>query len=313
MKANLTNLKKMFCNSPMIEISYVFAGKKRKAYAKCEWYSLTGSIKDRVAWQIIQDAYRTKKLKAGDKIVEVSSGNMGISLCAVANLTNNPTTIIMPKNMSIERKQLLNLYGATLVEVENFSDAFKLCNEYEKNGYFCPHQFENMSNLKVHSSVTAKEILNKVKNRKVSAFVGGVGTAGSLIGVASSLKKNGFKIIVLQPQNAQILNGGTPGKHVVQGISDEIVPRLYNENLVDNFISVADADVLAMSQKLCRELALPVGLSSSANFLGCVLSGENVVTVFPDDNKKYLSCGISNKTYQSKTVDNIQLKSIKVL
>lgn len=313
MKMGFYNIKKMFCNSPMVEIVYAFNGKTRKCYAKCEWYSLTGSVKDRVAWQILKDAYKSGKLKTGDKIVEVSSGNMGISLCAVANLTGNPTTIIMPKNMSEERKQLLSLYGATLVEVNDFNEAFRVCEIYERDGYYCPRQFENESNLKVHSSVTAKEILRGVKCKNVSTFISGVGTSGTLAGVGEALKKQGFKIIALQPENAQILNGGKAGKHVIQGISDEIVPKLYDEKIVDDFVSVNDIDVFAMAQKLCKCLSLPVGLSSSANFLGCVLCGENAVTIFPDDNKKYLSCDIGKGKFESSLVDEIVLKSVKVV
>ena len=130
------NIKSIIEKTPMAEITYKYNGIKRKIYAKCEWLSLTGSIKDRVAYQILKEAYEKGSLKHGDKIVEVSSGNMGISVVAMANLTGNPVTIIMPKNMSEERKKLLKLYGATLVEVEDFIEAFKVCEEYKKQGYF---------------------------------------------------------------------------------------------------------------------------------------------------------------------------------
>jgi len=141
LRIKFKTIKSLVSNTPIVEINYRFNGSKHKAYAKCEWYSLTGSIKDKVAYQIFFDAYTNEQLHTGDKIVEVSSGNMGISICAVANLLGNPVTIIMPKNMSSERKSLIRQLGATLVETDDFKSAFDLCEEYKKNGYFCTEQF----------------------------------------------------------------------------------------------------------------------------------------------------------------------------
>ena len=157
----LNKIKKLLCNTPLIEIKYKYKDITNSVYAKCEFYSLTGSIKDKVAYQIISDAYNNGTLKKGDKIVEVSSGNMGISLCAIGNLTGNPITIIMPKNMSEERKKLIRLYGATLIETEDFKTAFELCNKLKDEGFFCTEQFKNTSNIIAHQTITSTEILSK--------------------------------------------------------------------------------------------------------------------------------------------------------
>ncbi len=310
----LESIQQMLNNSPMIEIEYEYLGKTGVIYAKCEWYSLTGSIKDRVAYQIFHDAYKCGALKNGNKVVEVSSGNMGISVSAIANITGNPTTIIMPRNMSDERKKLIKLYGAKLKLVNDFSEAFKLCEKMQKHGCFCPQQFANTQNKLAHQNITGKEIADKVAGKGVKYFVSGVGTSGTLMGAGEYLKqKLGLKVIAMQPKNAQILNTNiAPKHHKIQGISDEIVPRLYDKNVVDGFVAVGDNDAIAMAKKLCKCLSLPVGISGGANFLAGVMLGEKVATVFPDDNKKYLSTDLC-KVVRSKLVSQIKLKSVRYI
>ena len=310
---NLNYIKKLICITPMVEITYKFNNKINKVYVKLEWYSLTGSVKDKVAYQIILDAYKSKNLSKNQKIVEVSSGNMGISISAIGNLTKNPVTIIMPETMSDERKKLIKSYNANLVLTKDFKEAFKLCEEYKKEGYFCTNQFENLSNIKAHYNITAKEISTKIKDKKVNNFVAGVGTSGTLIGISKRLKKLNIKCYGLEPFNARILSGVKPFKnHKLQGLSDEILPKIYDKNVIDGIVQIKDDDAIAMSQKLCSCLSLGVGISSGANFLGCVLKGDTCVTVFPDDNKKYLSTDLL-KTVKSDLVDKIELLNIKYL
>lgn len=308
------NIKKLISNTPLVEIQYKFENKINYIYAKCEWFSLTGSIKDKAAYQIFYDAYKNKLLKTGDKIVEVSSGNMGISICAIANLLNNPVTILMPKNMSEERKLLIKQYGATLVETDNFKEAFSLIKTYEKQGYFCTNQFANTSNSKAHSQITAEEIYEKIKDKKVKTFVAGVGTSGTLSGIGEKLKQRlNISVVAIEPYNSPILSGQkSPGKHKLQGLSDEIIPDLYDPKLIDKIIPITDEDAIAMSQKLCKELALGVGISSGANFLGAILTKKKSITIFPDDNKKYLSTDLSNPI-STPLVDKIELISIKTV
>ena len=313
MKNNLKNIKKIVTNSPVIEIQYKINNSIKKVYASLEWFSLTGSIKDRVAYQIYADAFRRGDLKNGDKVVEVTSGNMGLSLTAIGKLLGLDVTIIMPKNMSDERKQLLNLYGANLVLVDDFKSAFALCEDYKNKGYFCTNQFSNLSNQKIHFNHTAKNIYVKIKNKHVKCFVAGVGTSGTLSGAGGFFKQKGFSVFAVEPTNARILSGKPPfKKHKLQGLSDEKKPELYNDNLADGVFQICDDDAIAISQKLCKELAIGVGISSGANFLGAVLSGQDCVTIFADDNKKYLSTDLT-KNVKSKLVDKIKLISLKVL
>ena len=309
----LKNIKTLVCNSPMVQITYKFEDFVGKVFAKCEWYSLTGSIKDKVAYQIYFDAIKNGLLHTGDKIVEVTSGNMGISLAAIGNLLDLDVTIIMPKNMSKERQKLLKMYGAKLVLVEDFKQAFDLCEEYIKKGYFCSKQFENKSNIKAHQILTSKEIMRKVWNKDVKTFVAGVGTSGTLSGVGLMLKNCNFKIVGIEPENARILSCKKPYMcHKLQGLSDQKQPELFHKNLLDKIIQIKDDDALAMAQKLCKKLSLGVGISSGANFLGAVLCKENAVTVFADDNKKYLSTDLTKST-TSSLVDKIELIDLKTI
>lgn len=314
MKSKFKDIEKLFTNTPLLEIKYKYKHKIGKVYAKCEWYSLTGSIKDKVAYQIFFDAYTKGFLKAGDKVVEVSSGNMGISVCAVANLLNLKTTILMPKSMSEERKKLIRLYGATLIETENFKEAFRLCKSYEKEGYFCPSQFSNISNVKVHYNLTGNEILQHLGNCHTDTFIVGVGTSGTLTGVGRLLKdKLKIKVIAIEPKNARILSNCPPFKaHRIQGLSDETLPKLYDKDIVDDIIQISDEEAISMAQKLCKELSLGVGISSGANFLGAILSGGKAITIFPDDNKKYLSTNLG-QIVETELVKDIKLLSFSIL
>lgn len=308
----LSEIKKLIGNTPLIEITYKFKNKIRKMYAKLEWYNLSGSIKDRPALGILESAYNKGDLKTGQTICETTSGNMGISICAISKMLGNPVVICMPKFMSEERKQLLSLYGAKLELTEDFNSAFKKAEEYKKQGAFLTYQFENPSNTIAHYRSTAKEISKKLD--KVEAFVSGVGTAGTLMGIGKYLKqKFGSKIIAIDPMEAKLLSTGkSQGKHKIQGLSDQIIPKLYDKNIVDDIILINSDDAIKMAQKICSSLGLGVGISSGANFLGCVLSNTNAVTVFADDNKKYLSTDLK-KDVSSQLVDEIKLIGYKVL
>lgn len=308
------NIELICKNTPLIEIKYKYNDKKYSVYVKCEWFSLTGSIKDRVAYGMLKAAYRQGKLKSGDKIVEVSSGNMGISLVAVARYLGHGVTILIPKFVSEERKKLLKLYGAEVVETEDFREAFSLLEVYRSIGYYSVMQFENSSNVRVHDRITAREILEKVGYRRVDSFVCGIGTSGTLMGVGKVLKKRlGINVIALEPDNARIITSPPPyGKHTLQGLSDEILPKIYDDRVVDSVIQITDDDAIAMSRKLCRDLSLGVGISSGANFLGAVLSQGNAITIFPDDNKKYLSTALMEEK-NTPLVDSIELLSFRVV
>ena len=311
----MENIKGLIGNTPIIKINYEYKNKILSAFFKAEWYNLTGSIKDRVALNIIKEGYDNGRLKPKQEIVEVTSGNMGISLTAIGVLLGHKVTIFMPKKMSNERKLLLKLYGANLIETEGFEEAFELSEKYAKEkSAFIAHQFENVSNANAHKSTTAVEILNQIKD-KINGFIAGVGTSGTLSGVGSVLKeKLGIKLFALEPESSKLFSTGkTHGEHKLQGLSDNIIPKLYNPKIVDEIISVSDDDAIAMAQKLSKELGLGVGISSGANFVGVVLSGlNNMVSVFADDNKKYLSTDLA-KPISTNLVENIKLINYEII
>ena len=307
-------IKKLIGNTPLVQIFYRFHGKKCSMFAKLEWYNLTGSIKDRVAYQIMFDAYNEGVITQKSKVYEITSGNMGISIAGICNLLGNECEIIMPKSMSEERKKLIKLYGAKLTLVDDFKQGFMLSEQLEKQGKFFAHQFENQSNFKAHYNFTAKEIYKKLKGKKINQFVAGVGTSGTLMGVGAYLKEHSkCQVVGIEPENARILTNKCPfSHHKIQGLSDQKLPELYDKNLVDKVIQIRDEDAIKMAQKLCQTFSLGVGISSGANFLGCVLKGDRSVTTFADDNKKYLSTDLSSNV-NSLLVDEIELIDIKVL
>lgn len=310
----LLELEKLIGNTPTIKIKYKFKNKIKYIYAKLEWYNLTGSTKDRVALSIIKNAYLNNTLHKSQPIIETTSGNMGISFSAIGKYLGHPVTIFMPRAMSTERKQLIKLYGANLILCDSFADCFKMAKSYaETNNGYLTLQFDNPYNLLAHYTSTAVEIENKIKNP--TCFVAGVGTSGTLMGVSKYLKEHyNSKSIAVEPKSSLLLSSGKSfGKHKLQGLADDIIPSIYNTNLVDQIISIEDNDAIAMAQKLCSELGLGVGISSGANFLGSVLCEvNNAITIFTDDNKKYISTDLTT-TVTSDLVNSIKLISYKVI
>ena len=299
------NLSKLIGNTPMIKIKYRYENREGYVYAKLEYYNYTGSIKDRLAYYIIKKSKEEKKLKENQAIVEATSGNTGISFAALGAYFSHPVHIFMPDWVSEERIKIMRLYSANVYLVSKkeggFKEAIKRSEEFaSKINGFLPRQFENTLNIETHYLTTAKEILEQVN--EIDTFVSGIGTGGTLMGVAKRLKEynKNIKIIALEPDKMPLLSGGKiTGEHKIEGIGDEFIPKLVDFNLIDKVISINDLDAINMSRILASKLGLGVGISSGANFLASILSGgKNVVTVFPDDLKKYLSTDLS------KDIDN---------
>lgn len=312
-------IDKLIGNTPMTEIRYKYKGKIRKIYAKLEYYNYSGSIKDRVALFIIKEAKRKKLLKDNQIIVEATSGNTGISLASIGALYKHPVHIFMPKTASIERRKLLKLYGAKIHIVNGgFVETIKKANQFAKthNG-FKPDQFNNKLNIKAHYTTTGKEIINKVP--KVKCFISGIGTGGTLIGVGKRLKKHNrnIKIIALEPKSMPLLSSNKIlGPHKIEGIGDDFIQSLVDKKIIDEIISIDDEDAMNMSRLLSKKLGLGVGISSGANFLAAVISGYNdVVTIFADDSKKYLSTYLLKKINTDKKLvsNSVELLDINVL
>ena len=298
-------------NTPMIKIAYTYKGKQNNIYAKLEYFNLTGSIKDRVAYYIIQNAKKRGELKDNMPIIEATSGNTGISLAALGSLYHHKVTIFMPDWVSKERVQLMRRYGAEVILISKEEGGFIKCVEEakkmakEKNG-FLANQFASQDNFLAHYETTAEEILKQTPE-KIGGFVSGVGTGGTLMGTGKRLKEQNpeMKIVAIEPDKMPIISQGKIiAQHKIEGIGDDFVPDLVDGNAIDEIILVNDEDAINMARKLAKELGLGVGISSGANLIGCILWQEKikkpVVTVFADDNKKYLSTDLGKEMVKNK-------------
>jgi cysteine synthase A len=302
----LNRLWTMVGNTPMLAIRYEYKGKRNTIYLKCEHYNLTGSIKDRMALYVLQRAYAENRIKPGDRIVEASSGNTGISFAAISRALAHPVTIIMPDWLSKERIDIIKSLGADIILVSKAEDGFlgsiRRSEEMAVTDphVFLPKQFENRSNAEAHQKTTAPEIWTQLAGLGLEpdAFVAGVGTGGTVMGVGQyfKMKNRSIKIHPLEPVESPTLSTGHKvGSHRIQGISDEFIPAIVKLDELDEIIKVSDGDSILMAQKMAAELGLAVGISSGANFLGAIRAKELlgadavVATVLPDSNKKYLS------------------------
>jgi cysteine synthase A len=299
-------LKHMIGNTPLLAVRCRFRGAERVVYAKAEHLNLTGSIKDRMAFHILKKAYQTEHILPGDTIAEATSGNTGISFAAIGRALGHKVVIFMPDWMSQERVALIRSLGAKIVPVRRdqggFLGSIRMTKELaeHKPHVFLPAQFANEANVEAHTLTTGPEIWWQLDfhDLQPDAFVAGVGTGGTIMGVGQSLRRYNpeIKIHPLQPAESPTLSAGRKvGHHRIQGISDEFIPSILQLERLDPVVSVHDGDAILMAQKLAADLGLGVGISSGANFIGALMvqsdMRENsvVTTVFPDDNKKYLS------------------------
>jgi cysteine synthase A len=305
-KRRLAQLGHLVGNTPLLAIEFSYLGERRTIYAKAENLNMTGSIKDRMALHIVGQGYARGLLKPGAPIVEATSGNTGISFAGVGRALGHPVVIFMPDWMSRERIDLIRSLGAEINLVSKEEDGFlgsiSRAEAYAAAtpGAFLPRQFSNVDNIEAHVRTTGPEIWWQLRFRSLrpDAFVAGVGTGGTVMGTGQFLREMHprIKIHPLEPANSPTLTTGHKvGKHRIQGISDEFIPPIVNLPSLDEVVSVDDGDAILMAQKLAGQLGIGVGISSGANFLGAlkIQNGMDqdavVVTVFPDDNKKYLS------------------------
>lgn len=296
--------------TPLLEIRYRFNGQPRRLYAKYETMNMTGSVKDRMALHILRRARERGELKAGGIICEATSGNTGISFAAIGRALGYRVRIYMPDWMSQERVQLMHSLGADVVPVSKaqggFVGSIGLTQEFaaENDNVYLPRQFDNPDNVEAHELMTGPEIEDQLGRfgMQPDAFVAGVGTGGTVMGVGRHLRRDGRKVRVhpLEPANSPTLSTGRKvGSHRIQGISDEFVPSIVKLAELDPVIDVWDGDAILMSQALCHRLGLGLGISSGANIVGAVRLVEElgpdatVVTVLPDSNKKYLSTALA--------------------
>lgn len=312
-------IKSVIGNTPMIKINYKYKGRNENIYTKLESYNLTGSIKDRVALYMINNAYKRGILKPRMPIIEATSGNTGISLSAIGAYYHHPVYIFMPDYVSLERLELMKLYNAKVTLISKEQGGFKACVSEARKlakmlGGFLTNQFSNKDNFNAHFETTGEEIIEQLPE-EVGGFVSGVGTGGTLMGVGKKLKTKfpNALITAIEPDKMPIISTGKIiSEHKIEGIGDEFVPELLDKDSIDKIFLVNDEDSINMSRRLSKELGLGVGISSGANFIGSVYLNEftkkPTITVFADDSKKYISTDLSNPIITNKEFISNQIK-----
>jgi cysteine synthase A len=302
----LRGLRHLVGNAPILVIDCTYRGRPRRVFAKAEHLNMTGSIKDRMALHIVVMGRERGLLSDGAPLVEATSGNTGIAFAGVGRAMGHPVTIYMPDWMSRERVDLIRSLGAEIRLVTRdeggFLGAIELAEKHaaERADVFLPRQFSNEDNVAAHRETTGPEIWWQLRYHGLTpdAFVAGVGTGGTIMGVGQALREMdpSIRIHPLEPASSPTLRTGhCSGSHRIQGVSDEFIPPIVDLDFLDEIVDVDDGDAILMAQRLARELGLGVGISSGANFLGALKlldeygPDKTIVTVFPDDNKKYLS------------------------
>ncbi|MBE3592983.1 MAG: cysteine synthase A [Thermoanaerobacter sp.] len=295
------DITQLIGNTPIVRLNKIVPKDAAEVIVKLESFNPGGSVKDRIALNMIKRAEEEGRLKPGGTIVEPTSGNTGIGLAMVSAVKGYKLILVMPDTMSIERRNLLLSYGAELVltpGAEGMKGAIKKAQEIlELNpDYIMLDQFKNPANPEIHELTTAKEIL-KDTNGIVDAFVAGVGTGGTISGVGKVLKQynKDIKIFAVEPEESPVLSGGKPGPHKIQGIGAGFIPDTLNLDVIDEIIKVKERDAFEMSMKLAKQEGILCGISSGANVFAAVEvanrlgKGKRVVTVLPDTGERYLS------------------------
>lgn len=292
-------------NTPLVRLNRLPGAEDGEVWAKLEGFNPGGSVKDRPALAMIEDAERKGALRKGMTIVEPTSGNTGIGLAMIAAVKGYRIILTMPESMSMERRKLLEAYGAELVltpAAQGMKGSIVKADEIVASGreYFKPDQFSNPANPGVHRKTTAKEILASLGAKKIDAFVAGVGTGGTITGVGEVLKKKfkNIRIVAVEPAASPLLSGGQPGPHAIQGIGPNFVPPILNTKIYDEIVQVANDDAKETARRLAREEGLLVGISSGAACWAALQvaarlgRGGRIVTVFPDVGERYLTTGL---------------------
>ncbi|MBI4330637.1 MAG: cysteine synthase A [Chloroflexi bacterium] len=289
-------------NTPLVRLNRLTAGLKAEVVAKLESFNPLASVKDRIGVSMIVDAEEKGVLKKGTTIIEPTSGNTGIALAFVCAARGYRLILTMPETMSMERRQLLKVFGAELVltpGAEGMPGAVKRAEQIlaENPGYFMPQQFKNLSNPEIHRLTTAEEIWRDTEG-KVDILVSGVGTGGTVTGVAEVIKKRNpqFKAIAVEPVASPVLSGGKPGPHKIQGIGAGFIPAVLRLDLVDEIVKVSNEDAGNIARRLAKEEGILAGISSGAAAWAAMEvakrpenAGKLIVVVLPDTGERYLT------------------------
>lgn len=296
------DITKIIGNTPLVKLNRITSGLEATVVAKLESFNPLSSVKDRIALSMIEAAEKDGLIKEDTIILEPTSGNTGIGLAFVCAAKGYKLAIVMPDTMSIERQNLLKAFGAELILTpgkEGMKGAIDKAEELVKSDsrYFVPQQFTNPANPKIHRETTAEEIWRDTDG-KVDILVCGVGTGGTITGIAEAIKerKSEFKAIAVEPENSPILSGGEPGSHKIQGIGAGFVPDVLRTDLIDEVIQVSNEDAAETSRRLAKEEGLFVGISSGAAAWAAIQVGKRkenkgklIVVILPDTGERYLS------------------------
>jgi len=294
------NILQTIGNTPIVKLNSMTDDNAADVYLKLEMFNPGGSVKDRIALSMIEDAEKKELIKPGDTIVEPTSGNTGIGLALTAGIKGYKLILTMPESMSLERRKLLQAYGAEIILTKASSGMKgaieKAMELVTQKGYLMLQQFENPANPEVHRKTTSREILNDF-GQDLDAFVVGVGTGGTISGVGEVLKENidGIRIIAVEPEDSAVLSGQQPGPHMLQGIGAGFIPKTLNTDIYDDIVTVNNKAAFETAKELARKEGILAGISAGANLYAALEvakrlgKGKRVLTVIPDTGERYLS------------------------
>lgn len=296
------DITKLIGNTPLVRLNKITDGCVATVVAKLEFYNPCASVKDRIGLSMIEEAEKDGRIKEDTIILEPTSGNTGIALAFVCAVKGYKLALTMPETMSIERRQLLAAFGAEIVltpGAEGMSGAVKKAEELARSNkrYFMPQQFKNPANPEAHRRTTAKEIWDDTDG-KVDILVAGVGTGGTITGVAEVIKKkkSTFRAIAVEPSDSPVLSGGKAGPHKIQGIGAGFVPEVLNSKIIDEVIQVSNEDAIQTAKRLAREEGILAGISSGAAVFAAISVAKRqenkdklIVVILPDTGERYLT------------------------
>ncbi|MFC0473779.1 cysteine synthase A [Robertmurraya beringensis] len=294
------SISELVGQTPIVKLNRLVEEGSAEVYLKLEYMNPGSSVKDRIALAMIESAEESGELKAGDTIVEPTSGNTGIGLAMVAAAKGYRAILVMPETMSMERRNLLRAYGAELVLTpgpEGMGGAIRKAEELAKeNGYFMPQQFKNLSNPEVHRRTTGKEIVEQM-SEGLDAFVSGIGTGGTITGAGQVLKQNfdNVKIYAVEPVDSPVLSGGKPGPHKIQGIGAGFVPDILDTTVYDEVIQISNDQAFEFARRAAKEEGILGGISSGAAICAALKvakelgAGKKVLAIIPSNGERYLS------------------------
>ncbi|HLR35424.1 MAG TPA: cysteine synthase A [Tissierellales bacterium] len=300
------NIYETIGNTPLIKLDNRDENNIGDILIKVESFNPGGSIKDRAALYMIKDAEKNGILTKGGTIIEPTSGNTGIALAMIGAARGYKVKIVMPDTMSVERRKLMEAYGAEVILTDGKNGmvgsvelAKKLAHE---KGYFMPDQFGNINNIKAHYETTAVEILNDIKGENIGAFVAGIGTGGTITGVGKRLKEENPNILIVavEPNKSPLLSEGKAGSHGIQGIGANFIPEILDKTIIDEIIQVDEEDAYFYARNISKYEGIFCGISSGANVAAATMiakklgKGRKVVTVLPDTGERYLSTNLFN-------------------